>query len=165
MWNTPHPLCANSQAPGWCQWSGPKSFRFLAWDVGVALASLYNEHHVFRAAVVSIVLTLVIGQNTAPLCRAWCDSMAAAETRCHHHDAVATSVSTVGDVACDMAVRSALGFLREELQRGASSHNAQHAILIPCDPLAHVTVAARLSPDPGLERSPRQRTLPTVLRL
>ena len=129
------------------------------------LPSFYNEHHVFRAAVLSIVLTLVIGQNTAPLCWAWCDPMPAAETGCDHHDAVATSTTSVGDGTCDMVVFSAVGFLREEPRRGVSDQNAQHAILIPCDQLAHATMATRPGPNPGFEPSPGQPTLPAVLRL
>ena len=129
------------------------------------MPSFYNEHHVFRAAVLSIVLTLVIGPNTAPLCWAWCDPMPAAETGCDHHAAVATSTSVVSDGTCDMVVFSAAGFLREEPRRDLFDQNAQHAILIPCDQLAYGTIAAQPGPNPGFQQSPGQRTPPAVLRL
>jgi len=39
---------------------------------------------VFRAAVLSIVLALAVGQNATLLCRVWCDLQAAAASGCHH---------------------------------------------------------------------------------
>ena len=119
----------------------------------------------FRAAVLSLALTVVVGQNTAPLCWAWCDPQPAAETECHHHDTVATSVSMVGDVTCDMVVFSGVGFLREEPRQSASPQHARHAILVPRYELASLTTDDRPGPEPGSEWSPGNRTLPTVLRL
>jgi hypothetical protein len=46
-----------------------------------------QEHHMVRAAVLSIVLTLVIGPNAGALCSVWCHPEQAATSSCPHQDA------------------------------------------------------------------------------
>lgn len=43
-------------------------------------------YHVFRAALVSIVLTLTIGQDTPLLCRVFCNPANASDSPCHGSD-------------------------------------------------------------------------------
>ena len=140
--------------------SGPAHGEF----VGVFLANLRSEHHVFRVAVFSVVFTLTVGQNAALLYRMWCDSQTAAASGCHDEDS-ATSPSVVGDDTCDNMALSAAPFLREEVRRSVSSPNEDNAIPVPRYQLAHLTTDARPGHEPRGQWSLDHRPLATALRI
>ena len=80
----------------------------------------------FRAAVLSIVLTLAVGPNASLLCGTWCDPQAVAARGCHDEDPV-TPPSVAGDGSCDHVVLSVAAFLREDVRRGVSAPDAGQA--------------------------------------
>lgn len=117
----------------------------------------------FRASVLSIVLTLAAGPNAALLCRTWCDPQAAAASGCHQ-EAPATSPSMAGDDTCDN-VLSAAAFLREDVRGGVASQDADQAVLVPRYHLAYSAIAARPGQEPGCGWSLDHRPLSTALRI
>lgn len=141
---------------------------FRASLAGMSLAHFlpldHSEHHVFRAVVLSIVLTLAVGPNATLLCGTLCDPPAAAASACHDEDP-ATSPSVGGDDSCDHVVLNAAAFLREDVRRGVFAPDAGHAILVPCYQLAHSTTDARPGQEPGPEWSLDQRPVSTALRI
>src|SRR5262245_61536343 len=54
---------------------------------------------VFRAALVSIVVTLTLGQNAAFLCSVWCHPQQSANSACEHQ-APMTSPTVTGSESC-----------------------------------------------------------------
>lgn len=122
-----------------------------------------SEHPVFRASVLSIVLALAVVPNAALVCRTWCDQKAAAASRCHH-EAPTTSLSVAGDDLCDDVLNSAV-FVREDVRRGVSSPDADHAIPVPRYQLAHSTTDASPRLAPGHQGSLDTRPLSTALRI
>lgn len=132
--------------------------------VGVFLALYGCEHHVFRIAVLSVVLTVAIGPNAALLCRTRCDTHAAVASRCHDADP-ATSPTVAGDDSCSNVVLSLAAILRDEVGRGASNPFAHHAILVAEYRLAGSTTNARLDFAASRQRSLLNRPLAIALRL
>jgi hypothetical protein len=121
---------------------------------------------VFRAAVLSIVLTLAVGPNASLLCRTWCDQQAATASGCHHEDQ-ATSPSVAGDDCCpnrDNGVLSTAEFLPKDMQRGVSPSGV-HATPLLRQEGAHSPTDASLGDEPGREWSLEKGPLPTVLRI
>jgi hypothetical protein len=115
---------------------------------------------VFRATVVSIALTLAIGQNAVLLCQAWCDPHEAADTGCHH--TTASSSSLTGNDDCTDAV-AALAVVREDLRRGTTMPDARHAVVVPAFRFAPPSTDLRSGHDPG-QPSPRE-SRPLVISL
>ena len=105
------------------------------------LPSPVASTHVFRAAVVSIVLTLAVGQNAALLCSVWCHPPEAASGACEpQHQA--TSPSLTGNDSCTQVAAGATAFVREDVRRGAAP-DAQHSVVVAwfqfAPPQAHST--------------------------
>ena len=125
-----------------------------------------TEHRVFRAAVLSIVLTLAVGPNASLLCRTWCgDQQAAAASGCHH-EAPATSPSVAGEDCCDSAVLGIAALLLKDERLSVSSPDGGHAILVlRYQQLALSPTDARRGDEPGRAWSLERRPLPTVLRI
>jgi hypothetical protein len=94
---------------------------------------------VFRAAVLSIVLTLAIGPNATLLCSVWCHPDEAKASACQHQDAT-TSPRVTGEDSCRTAPTSMTAFAREEAKRGSPTPIAQQAVASP---------PFRLSPPPA----------------
>jgi hypothetical protein len=140
----------------------PFSSRHLEWSLGVLLAFGGSELHVFRAAVVSIALTLAIGQNAVLLCQAWCDPHEAAASGCHHN--TATSPSLTGNDNCTDTF-AAIAFVREDLRRGTSIPDAQHAVVIPAFRFAPPSTEIRSGHDPGQQSPLESRPPVTPLRI
>jgi len=128
------------------------------------LRSYATEHHVFRAAVLSILLTLAVGPDAKQLCMAWCDAQAAAASGCHH-EAPATPLSVAGDDCCDDGMLGVGEFLLQDVRRGVPSPDEGHAIPGPRYQVGWSTIVARPGHEPGREWSLEQRSLPTVLRI
>ena len=117
----------------------------------------------FRAALVSIVFSLAIGQNVALLCRMWCDAHATAASECHQNSSTTSSVAKSQD--CDNVVVAATAVLREEVGRGVSSRDANQAIPVPGYRLALLMVDARPQSEPWRERPLEKRPFLTALRI
>lgn len=94
---------------------------------GAPLALQGDEHHVFRATLVSIVLTLAVGQDASVLCQAWCHD--ATPAACTHHGST-TSPSVSGDDSCGVVLGAAT-FVREDARRTAAAPDAQNALVVP----------------------------------
>jgi len=118
---------------------------------------------VSRAAVLSIVLTLSVGQYGLLLCGTWCHPQASAASHCHHQ-CPAMSPGMTGADGCATAVLNA-AFLREDLQRGEYGSGQQHGVVVPRDEFDPSTTDR--SPEPASVRlkSPVHRPLDTALRL
>ena len=113
-------------------------------QAGAALALVDGEHHVLRAALFSIVLTLAIGQNASLLCTVWCHD--AASAGCPHQYST-TSPSVSADDNCSSVVVGAVGFVREDARRTAAAPAAQNALAVP-----HFRLApSRTDVRPGFE--------------
>jgi hypothetical protein len=74
---------------------------------------------VFRAAVLSIVLTLAVGPSANLLCSVWCHSEDATSAACEYQNAPRPPRVT-GEDSCPTASASAAAFVREEAKKGAS---------------------------------------------
>jgi hypothetical protein len=95
------------------------------YPAGAGLALKAPGHPVFRAALFSIVLTLVAGPNTGLLCQAWCHPHDASSAGCEHQDS-ATFPSVGGDDHCTAVAVGAVAFVREDDRAGSvpDTHNA-----------------------------------------
>lgn len=118
----------------------------------------------FRATVLSIVLTLVAGPNASVLCKAWCDPAAAAATGCHHTDSTPSATLT-GTDDCGKAVPNSAVVVKEDARRGAPSSDPQQAVMVPRHHRAISSSEAHPGDDPGCTWSLAQRPLVTALRI
>jgi hypothetical protein len=127
------------------------SFR-LAQLLPLSVASTY----VFRAAVVSIVLTLAVGQSAALLCSVWCHPPKVATGACEHQHQ-ATLPSVTGNDSCTQ-LAGATAFVREDVRRGASAPDAQDGAVVAgfqfAPPPAHSTSGRQLRQQMPLRASP-----------
>jgi hypothetical protein len=102
-----------------------------------------NEINVVRVAILSIVLTLTVGQNAALLCNAWChpvEGTTAAE--CRHPN---TSPRVTSNDECKDATVAPIALVREEGRRGSSAPRAQPEVAV--SRLAFVAAAVAASSD------------------
>ena len=132
----------------------------------------------FRAFVLSIVLTVAVAPNAALLCSAWCHPQAGASSASHHGGpSAASSTSHLGEPSaassvagedncdsCDNSVGAAQ-FLPENLRRNVSAPDVDHVALVPRHQFAHSTIGARPGQEPGRDRSLEARRRPTILRV
>jgi hypothetical protein len=130
---------------------------------GVVLAPCLTEHHVFRATLVSIVLTLAVGQDVTLLCRVWCDAPLAAASGCHYEDTIDVP-SVTGDRSCDY-VLGASAFLREEARRTVAGPDAAPALVVSRAQIAQLTIGARPDWEPTREWSLTRQPVSTALRI
>ena len=98
-----------------------------ATDAGPRLVVGWAQVHVFRPAVLWIVLTLALAPNASALCRSWCDSHGSTATDCHHEASSPESVSS-GDQCDTVAVDAA--YLREEAPSQVATPDSHHAVLV-----------------------------------
>lgn len=127
------------------------------------LRSEGTEHHVLRAAVLSIVLILAAGPNATLLCGIWCNSRTAATSGCLHEKQASSASVRAGD-RCDHEVLSVAAFLREDVWRSVFV-GADHAMPVPRYQLSSSTIDARPGHEPGREWALEERPLPTILRI
>ena len=85
---------------------------------------------VFRAALVSIVLTLTLGQNAALLCRVWCHPQQDANSAACEHQAPTTSPSVTASESCAQIAAGPTAFVGEDARRVASGSDAQHGSVV-----------------------------------
>ena len=102
--------------------------RFQAGQSGASLALRSYEHHVFRVALLSIVLRLAGGQNAALFCSVWCHSDGGVAGACEHQAETTLPRSITND---ECTVNSnALVFVREDARR-TSATTDEGAALAP----------------------------------
>jgi len=81
----------------------------------------------FRATLLSIVVSLVVGQDLSLLCRTWCDANAVTASECHHKSAIAIpNVAATKD--CDNDVSAATAALKEDMRTRMAPRHAHEAI-------------------------------------
>ena len=124
---------------------------------------------VFRAVLLSIVVTLAVGQNSVLLlCNTGCDAHAAPASAPHHEHSSNhsfTSLAVAGNECCDDMRVSAAAFVREDVRRNVSSPDAGYAIPVPSYQVVHPTIATRPGQEPGREWSLEKRALSSALRI
>jgi hypothetical protein len=107
----------------------------------VDLAPRPVERKVFRAAVLSIVLTLAIGPNPTLLCSVCCHSAEAIPAECQHQGAT-PSPRVTGEDGCRIAPADT-ALAREEGRRGFATAGAADAVAMPqfhvARPLTHTS--------------------------
>jgi len=118
----------------------------------------------FRAAVVSIVLTMAMGPNASLLCGAVCDQAQAQTTGCDHQGPAASPTVT-GDNCCDHAAPSVSEFFPQDVRRDVSFAKAHLATPQLASELAQPVVDARPGDKPKRERPIDMQRLTTTLRL
>ena len=116
----------------------------------------------FRATVLSIVLTLVAGPNASVLCKAWCDPAAAAATKCHPEHG-GPSATLTGTDDCGKAMPNSAVVVKEDARRGAPS-DSQQAVLVPRHHRAISSSEAHPGNGARCTWSLAQRPLVTALR-
>ena len=116
----------------------------------------------FRAVLVSVVLTVAIGPNAGLLCTAWCYDDTS--MRCLHHES-ATSASVRADDTCTNVAVEAVAFVREDGRRTAPAYDARNALVV----LRFQLVAPLTDPRSGYESERRlpleERPLVIALRI
>jgi len=95
---------------------------------GAALALKTAEHHVFRAVLFSIVLTLAVGQDASLLCRVWCPD--ATLTGCPHKDST-PSPRVLADDTCNEVEVEAVASVREDGRRTAPGPDSHNTLVVP----------------------------------
>ena len=117
----------------------------------------------FRAAVLSIVMTLTAGSNASLLCILCCHPDATQAAPCEHRNSTGASSVTVNDSCSDSDATSS-AFVREDARRGASA-SAQQAIAVTrlqfASPASHSTSV----PESGQQSAREARPLVLVLRI
>ena len=81
----------------------------------------------FRAVVLSTLLTLVIGQNAAALCSLRCEPRDAATAACGHRAPVTPQLFAADDNCTDPAFRL-VAFVREDAPRASSGPSIAYVI-------------------------------------
>jgi hypothetical protein len=127
-----------------------------------------REHHVFRAALFSIVLTLTVGQNAGLLCKVWCHD--ATSAGCPHQDSTtfldsATSPSVSADDNCGNTFVGPIAFVREDARRTAAAPDAQTALVVQRFQLAPPPTDLRPGFESGQQRPLEERPLVITLRI
>ena len=115
----------------------------------------------FRAAALSIVLTLAVGQNAA-LCKVWCYPQEAAATGCQHNDA-ATSASVTRNDVCNHVGLGIIAFVSEDVRRDTSAPNVLQMVSVHIFRFALLPADICSGHEPGprtpLEAQPLVRSL------
>ena len=84
---------------------------------------------VFRAALVSIVLTLTLGQNAALLCVVWCHPQHGVNGACEDQ-VPTTSPSVTANESCASVATGPTAFVREEGRKLASASDGNQGIVV-----------------------------------
>jgi hypothetical protein len=120
---------------------------------------------VFRAALLSIVLSLAIGQDLTLLCSTtWCDAKVAVGSECHHKSSSHTP-NVAGDKRCDNVEAGVAATLREDVRRGVPFQDANHVVPVPRFQLVQLTTDVRRGQEPWRKSSVERPALPTTLRI
>jgi hypothetical protein len=133
-------------------------------QAGRCLAMWRVSIDVFRATVLSIVLTLVAGQNASLLCAVWCHPEAAAAGPCEHPDQTSTP-SITQNGSCPDIPASSIALVREDVRRGVSAPAAQHAAPVVRFQFAHLPSHSASAGESGQRTAPEARPLVLPLRI
>ena len=118
----------------------------------------------FRLAAFAIMLTVAAGPSLGLLCTTWCNPVVAAASGCHHAASGPTMAVAAGN-ECDDAIVGVAAFLPQDAQRGMSTPDRDHGVLVPRDQLASRTLDRLALPSVTSEQSLRPRPLSTILRI
>lgn len=121
-----------------------------------------GEHHVFRAALFSIVLTLAVGQNASLLCKVWCPDTTSAG--CPHQDSTTSPIVSAHD-NCRIDVGGTVAFVREDARRTAAAPDAQNSLTVPRFLLALSHIDLGLGFESGRRLLLEERPLVIALRI
>lgn len=119
---------------------------------------------VFRTAVLSIVLTFVAGPNASLLCAVWCHPEPAAAGPCEHRDPTGTPSVTTNHGCPEIAAGTA-ALVREEVRRGVSTSDGQHAVVVPPFHFVPPPTPPEFGPEPGQHPPLEARPLVLALRI
>ena len=118
-----------------------------------------SEINVFRVTLLSIVLTLAVGQTVGLSCKVWCDN--AARAGCSHQDSTTSpAVSVEGN--CDCVAVGSVVFVREESRRTAVDSYAPN---VPVHQVRLTTPPSRLRSDSEVRRRLQFEERPLVIAL
>ena len=117
---------------------------------------------VFRASILSIVLTLGAGQNIGLLCHMWCPPDAGRVSGCEHQTTASPSLTPYED--CNEAASDAIAIAREEGRQTATPH-VQSAAVVPPFGVAAPSHEVRSSYEPDSRRLFDARPLVLALRV
>src|SRR5206468_3091359 len=120
--------------------------------------------NMFRAAVLSIVVTLAVGQNAALLCRAWCHPTEGTAAGCQHRNET-TSPSVTGKDDCKHLAVGTIAFVREGGYRGKLTTDVQIAVATPRFAAAQFRSNLRSGFESGQRRRLEERRLVITLRI
>jgi hypothetical protein len=154
----------NFAAPSVRRHDPVKTSQFSAFPVflaGADLAPMDGEPHVFRTALLSIVLTLAVGQNASLLCKAWCPD--ATSAGCRHQEST-TSPSVSADDNCGDTFVGPVALVREDARRTAAP-DAQNALVVQRFQLAPSPADLRPGFESGQRRPLEARPLVITLRI
>jgi hypothetical protein len=130
---------------------------------GDVLATRRASTSVFRAAVLSIVLTFAVGPSASVLCRAWCDPQSASSTGCSHN-APADAPSIGDNNNCEVVVTS-VAAVRQDERRGMLDPGVDQSTLVSRYHLASSVADLRTALRPAHARLLEHRPLVTTLRI
>jgi hypothetical protein len=91
-----------------------------------ALSASCRAKPMFRAMLVTVVLTLSVGQEARLLCQLWCHPAETVTSDCHHQADANGSPRLQSDSRCDGTLTP---FLREEVRRHDES-TVTHAVFV-----------------------------------
>ena len=151
--SAPHRRKATGGSPsGPCRRVKPSGFAAARPpEAGRHLANRRGEDYVFRAAVLSIGLTLAAGQNAALVCTVWCHPAGAPTAGCEHQEA-STSPSVKGNHDCPQIAAGPTAFVREDVRREGAAPHVLRAVVVPPFQFAP-------PPQSAFGRAPGQRPL------
>ena len=118
---------------------------------------------VFRAAVLSIVLTLAVGPNASLLCAVWCHPDAATGS-CEHRDQTIIPSVNAKDGCPDIAP-GASALVREEVRRGVSASDSQYAAVVAPSQFVPPPTPPEFGREPGQHLPLEARPLILALRI
>lgn len=118
----------------------------------------------FRAVVASIVLMLALGQNPSLLCVVWCHPQGVPTATCGHETETSPLSIRTNDNCSDIGPH-VTAFVREDVRRGLSTSQAQHALVVT--PFELLPPLWRSAPQHAAEAHPPLDTGPLtfVLRI
>jgi hypothetical protein len=133
----------------------------LAWS---ASCTTQDEHPVFRAALLSIVLTLAVGPTASLLCVALCHPHAVSAASCEHRDPNSRPSVAAKEDCPDIAAGTA-ALVREEVRRGVSTSDGQHAVVVPPFRFTSPPSSSAFGREPGQHPPLGARPLVLALRI
>lgn len=133
---------------------------WVVWILPLLLASI----DVFRAALVSIVLTLTLGQNAALLCSVWCHPQQDATSTCEHQVPM-TFPGVTGNESCIQVAAELTALVREDARRAATGSHAQQGTVVARFPLLPPSTTSARDLERAQAPPPAARPLLLALRI